>query len=79
MMIDLSGDWQCECMGKIYSAVLPGTLDENGIGGKDTGGNAWHPDAKANSALRAKSGCIVTRLTRKTSYEGPAVFSRRIR
>lgn len=76
MYIDLSGQWDCECMGNHYTVVLPGTLDENGIGMKDTAGAAWHPDAISNQALQAADNCIATRLTRKHTYTGPVVFSR---
>lgn len=63
-------------MGNHYQAALPGTLDENGIGMKDTAGAAWHPDAMSNQTLQAAENCIATRLTRKHTYTGPAAFSR---
>ena len=76
-MFDLSGKWQCEVQGQIYPAQLPGTLDENRIGFPDKNRNAWHPDVQGNATLDAAS-VIATRYTRKYTYEGPAVYSRRI-
>ena len=74
---DLSGKWQCEVQGRLYPAQLPGTLDENRIGFPDKNRNAWHPDAQGNATLDAAS-VIATRYTRKYTYEGPAVYSRRV-
>lgn len=81
-MIDsLAGEWQAEIGdGKTYRMELPGTLDENEIGGRDSGKNQWHPDS-ALGALWAefgKDGPILTRLTRKHTYEGEARLTRRI-
>lgn len=42
---DLSGLWMADIGdGKQYSASLPGTLDENGIGYEDSGSGPVHPD-----------------------------------
>ncbi|MCI8359288.1 MAG: hypothetical protein HFI51_14245 [Lachnospiraceae bacterium] len=42
---DLSGLWLADIGdGKQYSASLPGTLDENGIGYEDSGSGPVHPD-----------------------------------
>ena len=81
-MIDsLAGEWQAEIGdGKVYRMELPGTLDENEIGGRDSGKNQWHPDS-ALGALWAefgKDGPILTRLTRKHTYEGETRLTRRI-
>ena len=45
MKVSLHGTWTADIGdGKSYSLQLPGTLDENRIGHKDTGANQWHPD-----------------------------------
>lgn len=81
MKIDLSGVWQADIGdGKTYEMQLPGTLDENKIGYKDTGANQWHPDASLGSEKEIFAGTteIATRFTRKYTYEGPAYIKRRI-
>ena len=41
-IIDLAGKWLCKIEGlEAREAVLPGTLDENGIGFPDAGDNLW--------------------------------------
>ena len=58
---------------------LPGTLDENQIGYKDTGANQWHPDAALGNADGAfRSDVIATRFTRRYTYEGEVRLSRAI-
>ncbi len=76
--VDLSGVWQCTIPGGVYAATLPGTLDTNGIGHADLVAAPWHPDENCNDALSG-ADVIATRLTRKHTYEGPAVFSRTLR
>ncbi|MGF7142753.1 hypothetical protein HNQ56_001171 [Anaerotaenia torta] len=82
-LIDLSGQWRTELDdGKSYTAILPGTLDENRIGYKDRNPNQWK-SAEGNAADMEKASpdgpeVITTRLTRVYSYEGAAVFSREI-
>ncbi|MBQ2948971.1 MAG: hypothetical protein IJD94_08375 [Clostridia bacterium] len=73
--IDLSGEWTCRAEGKTHRAILPGTLDTNGIGHGDLVAAPWHPDENVNDALAAAQ-VIATRLTRRHTYEGAAVFSR---
>ncbi|MBR4039905.1 MAG: hypothetical protein IKJ11_07390 [Clostridia bacterium] len=75
--IDLSGIWQCRMPDGTYSAALPGTLDTNGIGQHDFVAAPWHPDEHVNDAL-AGADVIATRLTRRHTYEGAAVFERRM-
>ncbi|QQR31292.1 hypothetical protein I5Q82_06380 [Acutalibacter muris] len=78
MTHSLSGPWTADIGdGRKYTMTLPGTLDENNIGGPDTGGNLWNPDSPVGKA--AKFGPILTRLTRKHSFEGPARLTRRVR
>ena len=77
-VFDLCGAWRCEIPGMRKDAVLPGTLDTNAIGFADTGANQWHPAEAGNGALIAPSGPIATRLTRRHTFEGAAVFSRQV-
>ena len=78
MTHSLSGPWTADIGdGRKYTMTLPGTLDENNIGGPDTGGNLWNPDSPVGKA--AKFGPILTRLTRKHSFEGLARLTRRVR
>ena len=72
---DLSGTWRCETGEGCAPAQLPGTLDTNGIGHADLTAAPWHPDENVNDAL-ASQDVIATRLTRRHTYEGAAVFTR---
>ncbi len=74
----LAGEWHARLLdGGTYSAILPGTLDTNGIGHEDklTGKLHQGEDYVENKALMAEN-VIATRLTRKHTYEGKACFSR---
>lgn len=85
---DLSGIWQAEIGdGKQYQMKLPGTLDENEIGYEDMGNNQWHPDAALGSeglglgedAVLEPGQThppILTRFTRKFTFQGCARISR---
>ena len=73
--VDLSGTWRCETGEGCAPAQLPGTLDTNGIGHADLTAAPWHPDENVNDAL-ASQDVIATRLTRRHTYEGAAVFTR---
>ncbi|MGN0773246.1 MAG: glycoside hydrolase family 2 TIM barrel-domain containing protein [Candidatus Ventricola sp.] len=73
--LDLSGLWRCRTDEGCAPVRLPGTLDTNGIGHADLTAAPWHPDENCNAALAAES-VIATRLTRRHTYEGPAVFTR---
>lgn len=72
---DLSGTWRCETGEGCAPVQLPGTLDTNGIGHADLTAAPWHPDENVNDAL-ASQDVIATRLTRRHTYEGAAVFTR---
>ena len=74
---DLSGTWRCETGEGCAPAQLPGTLDTNGIGHADLTAAPWHPDENVNDAL-ASQDVIATRLTRRHTFEGAAVFTRTI-
>lgn len=78
---DLSGKWNADIGDDhIYEMMLPGTLDENGIGYKDIGANQWHPDAElgnANAEFNANAP-IATRFTRKHQFEGEVSLRKRV-
>ena len=78
---DLSGEWEvCLADGTRTRAKLPGTLDENRIGGRDLPEKQWGGEAAPAGAEKKTDGArpIHTRLTRVHTYTGPAVFTRRI-
>jgi hypothetical protein len=77
MRIDLSGEWKVQLSdGQNRSILIPGTLDESGIGYKDIGKNAWHPASELGNAKNEidENAPISTRFTRKHTYEGQAIF-----
>ncbi len=78
MIYSLEGVWQADIGdGQRYMINLPGTLDENRIGSKDTGSNQWHPDQ--DTGLTFQEGApICTRFTRNYTYEGVAKLTRRV-
>lgn len=80
MEYSLEGKWQADMGdGRLYPINLPGTLDENGIGDRDCGSGQWHPDSSlGNQQGFQKEGVILTRLTRKHTWEGAVRMSRRI-
>ena len=81
MQYDLSGGWNVEIeQGQVLTMQIPGTLDENGIGYKDTGSNQWHPDAELGNAEDGfqVDAPIATRFTRKVTFEGEAKIYKKI-
>ena len=81
MLYSLEGIWDAVLEGGIAGEMkLPGTLDENRLGHRDTGANQWHPDAELGNAREGfdSDAPIATRFTRKYTYEGEAVLTRRI-
>ena len=78
MIMDLSGVWSCEIPGCSAPMVLPGTLDENRIGFPDDPACQWKLDEVARIGFYRDGDPIVTRLTRKYTYEGPAKISRTV-
>ena len=80
MQVSLNGMWKADIGdGRSYPMQLPGTLDENRIGHKDTGANQWHPDgALGNESKAFHSDEIATRFTRHFTYEGEARFTRSV-
>ncbi|MBR7173679.1 MAG: hypothetical protein IKD50_04545 [Clostridia bacterium] len=75
---DLSGFWECETAGRRAGMRLPGTLDENGIGFPDDPTKQWKVDEVERIGFWQPGDPIVTRLTRKHTFEGAANLSRRI-
>ncbi|MCD8336876.1 MAG: hypothetical protein LUD18_06310 [Lachnospiraceae bacterium] len=102
MEYSLEGKWQVRLMGAedqterelCHEMILPGTLDENRIGYRDTGKNQWHMEetndeendhpAKKNVEASGLESApkehkpIATRFTRKYTYEGEARLTRRV-
>lgn len=77
----LEGIWQADINdGRVYEMTLPGTLDENCIGHKDTGANQWHPDAELGNAQEGfdADAPIATRFTRHYTYEGVARLTKQV-
>ena len=79
--VDLSGAWSVSLQnghaGKV-TVTLPGTLDENKIGGRDVDRRrSLDADPEGNSGSE-RDDRILTRLTRKYTYEGLAWFTRTI-
>ncbi len=67
--MDLAGKWTVRLPdGREYPAELPGTLDENRIGGPDCPEKQWG----------GGTGAIRTRLTRRYTFTGEAVFARTV-
>ena len=78
-LIDLSDLWTCEIPGFRGQMRLPGTLDENGIGFPDDPLHQWKVDEVERIGFWKPGDSIVTRLTRKHSFEGQAKISRLIK
>ena len=76
--VSLEGFWQCEIPGQKGSILLPGTLDEAGIGPADDPAKQWKLDEVRRIGFWQEGDPIVTRLTRKHAFEGEARISRRI-
>ena len=75
-ILNLSGIWNCEIPGRSAPLRLPGTLDESGIGDPDDPARQWKADEVRRIGFWHEGDPIVTRLTRKYTYEGPARISR---
>lgn len=78
MIKDLSGIWKCEIPGQRAALRLPGTLDESGIGFPDDPGKQWKADEVRRIHFYRDGDPIVTRLTRKHTFEGQAIISRTV-
>ena len=75
-ILDLSGIWQCEIPGQSGPLRLPGTLDESGIGFPDDPQKQWKVDEVTRIGFYREGDPIVTRLTRRHTFEGQAKISR---
>ncbi|MCD7957721.1 MAG: hypothetical protein LUG93_18630 [Lachnospiraceae bacterium] len=82
MEYSLEGNWKVQLPdGFCGEMTLPGTLDENRIGYRDTGSNQWHP-ADHHGDVRGwfnPENLIATRYTRNYTFEGEARLTKRIR
>ena len=76
--LDLSGTWKCEIPGMEAKIHLPGTLDENGIGFPDDPAKQWKAEEVQRIGFWQPGDPIVTRLTRKYTFEGCARISRTV-
>ncbi len=76
--IDLSGSWKCRIRDEYTQICLPGTLDENGIGFQDDPSNQWCRENIEKIGYWKQGDPIVTRLTRKHTFEGEAEISRTV-
>ncbi len=82
MYISLEGLWQVRLDdGTEGTMLLPGTLDENGLGHRDLGAKAWHPDQELGNAGKEfkEDAPIATRFTRKHTFEGEARLTRQFK
>ena len=69
---DLGGRYEVQLNdGSRHHVILPGTLDENHVGGPDSPEHQWKAELIQNRR-------ITTRLTRKAVYEGNAVYCRQL-
>ena len=75
----LSGSWKCELPGQSGTLRLPGTLDESALGFPDDPKQQWKVDEVRRIGFYTDGDPIVTRLTRKYTFEGEARISRMIR
>ena len=77
--MNLAGEWLVTLPdGTKARAKLPGTLDENGIGGPDRPEKQWNDGVKLGYAEDDFFGQapISTRFTRKHTFTGPATWTR---
>lgn len=74
--LDLSGIWSCRIPGCETELRLPGTLDEQGVGFADDPLRQWKLENVREIGFWHEGDPIVTRLTRKHTYEGEARVSR---
>jgi len=75
-IISLAGIWRARTGEEETEVRLPGTLDENGIGGPDDPIHQWKVDEVRRIGFWKEGDPIVTRLTRNRVYEGAAAFRR---
>ena len=76
--VDLSGIWECSIPGQSGEIRLPGTLDEGSFGLPDDPHKQWQADEVQKLGFWQEGDPIVTRLTRRYTFEGQAAFSRKL-
>lgn len=77
MIYSLQGAWQARLAdGRTATVQLPGTMDQNGVGNADVPPAVVHPDEGSWAGAQDPNGPIITRFTRRHTYEGAVVFSR---
>ena len=76
--IDLSGIWECSFAGQSGAVRLPGTLDEAGLGFPDDPANQWQAEDVKRLGFWQEGDPIVTRLTRRHTFEGPVRLTRKL-
>ncbi len=76
--VDLSGIWACEADGRRAAVRLPGSLEEDGVGGPDDPEKQWKAEEVRRIGFWRPGDPIVTRLTRKHVFEGEARLTRRM-
>ncbi len=74
----VAGDWKCEIPGQSALMTLPGTLDESGIGFPDDPRCQWQVEDVRRIGFYRDGDPIVTRLSRKATFEGQARIFRRV-
>ncbi len=77
-IIDLSGKWTCSLPFAEAEVSLPGTLDRSGLGLPDDPNRQWKVEEVRRIGFWQEGEPIVTRLTRLHTYEGKALFSRKV-
>ncbi len=76
--IDLSGSWDVSFSGQSGKIRLPGTLDEAGFGFPDDPAKQWQAEDVKRLGFWQEGDPIVTRLTRRHTFEGPVRFTRKL-
>ncbi len=76
--LSLSGRWQCRIPGQNGPVLLPGTLDESGIGFPDDPLQQWKVEEVRRIGFYRDGDPIVTRLTRRRTFTGCAELSRHL-
>ena len=76
--VDLSGIWECRVPGQSGTIRLPGTLDEAGFGMPDNPLKQWKAEEVKKLGFWQEGDPIVTRLTRRYTFEGQALLSRKL-
>ena len=76
--VDLSGSWEVSFAGHSGAVRLPGTLDEASFGFPDDPAKQWQAEDVKRLGFWQEGDPIVTRLTRRHTFEGPVRFTRKL-